>query len=76
MSRLKEYTEKIKPLFEPEGKLHAFHSVYDGLETFLFVPNTTSKSGTHIHDAILICPGFCVSVENDNLAEEVTRVLQ
>ena len=29
MSRLKEYTEKIKPLFEPEGKLHAFHSVYD-----------------------------------------------
>ena len=52
MSRLKEYTEKIKPLFEPEGKLHAFHSVYDGLETFLFVPNTTSKSGTHIHDAI------------------------
>ena len=31
---------------------------------------------THIHDAVLIRPGFCVSVENDNLAEEVPRVLQ
>lgn len=29
-----------------------FHSVFDGVETFLFVPNTTSKSGVHIHDSI------------------------
>ncbi len=29
-----------------------FHSVFDGFETFLFVPNHTSKSGTHIHDSI------------------------
>ena len=29
-----------------------FHSVFDGFETFLFVPNHTSKSGTHIHDGI------------------------
>ena len=27
-------------------------SVFDGFETFLFVPNSTSKSGVHIHDAI------------------------
>ena len=52
MNILKKYTDKIKPLFEPEGKLHAFHSVFDGFETFLFVPNTTAKSGAHIHDAI------------------------
>lgn len=29
-----------------------FHSVFEGLETFLFVPNTTSRSGVHIHDNI------------------------
>jgi Na+-transporting NADH:ubiquinone oxidoreductase subunit B len=29
-----------------------FHSVFDGFETFLFVPNRTSQSGTHIHDSI------------------------
>lgn len=49
---LKRYLDRIKPNFEKGGKLHAFHSVYDGLETFLYVPNTTSKSGSSIHDAI------------------------
>lgn len=29
-----------------------FQSVFDGVETFLFVPNSTSKSGVHIHDAV------------------------
>ena len=49
---LKEYIEKIRPHFEPSGRLHAFRSVYDGFETFLYVPNTTSKKGVNIHDAI------------------------
>lgn len=52
MEFLRKYLDKIKPNFEPGGKLHAFHSVFDGFETFLFVPNTTAKKGTHIHDAI------------------------
>jgi Na+-transporting NADH:ubiquinone oxidoreductase subunit B len=29
-----------------------FRSVFEGMETFLFVPSTTSKTGVHIHDAI------------------------
>lgn len=29
-----------------------FRSVFEGFETFLFVPNTTSKTGVHIHDSI------------------------
>jgi Na+-transporting NADH:ubiquinone oxidoreductase subunit B len=49
---LKKYLERIKPSFEPGGKLHAFQSVYDGFESFLYVPNTTAKSGSNIHDAI------------------------
>ena len=52
MNFLRNYLDKIKPNFEPGGKLHAFHSVFDGFETFLFVPNKTSKKGVHIHDAI------------------------
>lgn len=42
----------MKPNFEEGGKLSAFRSVFDGFETFMFVPNTVSKSGTHIHDTI------------------------
>lgn len=50
--KLKNYFDKAKPLFEKDGKLHAFWSLYDGFESFLFVSNTTSKSGVNIHDAI------------------------
>ena len=49
---LRNYLNKIKPSFEEGGKLHAFRSVFDGFETFLYVPNTTARQGAHIHDAI------------------------
>ena len=37
MKALRNYLDKIKPNFEEGGKLHAFRSVFDGFETFLFV---------------------------------------
>ena len=49
---LRNYLNKIKPNFEEGGKLHAFQSVFDGFESFLYVPNTTAQSGANIHDAI------------------------
>ena len=52
MKFLRNYLDKIKPNFEEGGKLHAFRSLFDGFETFLFVPDETSKSGVNIHDAI------------------------
>ncbi|MDO5461556.1 MAG: NADH:ubiquinone reductase (Na(+)-transporting) subunit B [Bacteroidales bacterium] len=52
MKFLRNYLNKIKPNFEEGGKLKAFRSLFDGFETFLFVPNDTSKSGVNIHDAI------------------------
>ncbi len=52
MKALRNFLDKIKPNFEEGGKLSMFRSVFDGFETFLFVPNETSKSGVHIHDSI------------------------
>ena len=52
LSFLRKYLNDIKPQFEEGGKLHAFRSVFDGFETFLYVPNDTSRSGASIHDAI------------------------
>lgn len=49
---IKKFFDSIRPNFEPGGKLQAFHSVFDGLETFALVPSSTSKSGVSIHDAI------------------------
>lgn len=52
MKALRNYLNRVKPHFEPGGRLHAFQSVFDGMETFLFTPNTVSTSGVQVHDAI------------------------
>ncbi len=52
MKALRQYLDKIKPDFEKGGKFEKLHSTFDAFETLLFVPNKTSKSGVHIHDAI------------------------
>ena len=52
MQFLRKYLDKIKPNFRPGGKFSMFHSLFDGLESFAFVPNTTSKTGVHVHDAM------------------------
>ncbi|HBZ33970.1 MAG TPA: NADH:ubiquinone reductase (Na(+)-transporting) subunit B [Bacteroidales bacterium] len=50
--KIHEIVEKIEPSFNEGGKLHAFHSLFDGFKTFLLVPNTTAKKlGAQIHDA-------------------------
>ncbi len=48
---LRKNVDKIKPNFEEGGKFKIFHSFFDAIETFLFVPNSTSNTGVHIHDA-------------------------
>lgn len=53
MNALRKQIDKIKPAFTKGGRFSALESVFDGFETFLFVPNTTSKRrGAHVHDAI------------------------
>lgn len=52
MKKIRNYLDKVKPHFEENGKLNRFHSIFDGLETFLFVPNATSKNGVSIHDSL------------------------
>ncbi len=52
MNKIRDYIDRVKPAFEPGGRFAALRSVFEGFETFLMVPNDTSKSGVHIHDAI------------------------
>ncbi len=52
MKFLRNYLDKIKPNFEKGGRFPWLHSTFDAFETFAFVPNTTTKSGAHIRDAI------------------------
>lgn len=52
MKSLRKYLDKKKPLFQSGGKFAKLGSTFGAIETFLFTPNHTSKSGVHIHDAI------------------------
>ncbi len=52
MKALRNYLDKIKPNFEKGGKFHYLHSTFDAFESFLFVPKTVTKKGSHIRDAI------------------------
>ena len=52
MKSLLNLVEKIKPTFSKGGKLGFLHSTFDAFETFLFVPNTVTKSGSHIRDCV------------------------
>ena len=52
MKLFKNILESVKPHFEEGGKLEKMYPAYDAFETFLFVPDHTTKSGSHIRDAV------------------------
>ena len=49
MNPLRSLLDKIEPI---ASKNKLAHAVYDGIDTFLFQPNHTTKSGTHIKDGM------------------------
>ncbi|MBQ1979949.1 MAG: NADH:ubiquinone reductase (Na(+)-transporting) subunit B [Alistipes sp.] len=52
MKGLRKLVDNMKPTFVEGGKLSFLASTFDAFETFLFVPNTTTKSGAHVRDCI------------------------
>lgn len=52
MNPLRTILDKIKPTFSKGGKLGMFHSTFDALETFLFVPSTVTRRGCHVRDSL------------------------
>lgn len=52
MDSLRKKIEKIKPHFTKGGKFEKFQSVFEGFETFIFVPDKVTFKGSHIRDAI------------------------
>jgi Na+-transporting NADH:ubiquinone oxidoreductase subunit B len=52
MKGLRKFLDKIKPQFSKGGKFEKLHSTFDAFETFLFVPDKVTFSGSHIRDAV------------------------
>lgn len=52
MKGLRNYLDKIKPNFERGAKYGRFASTFEAFESFLYVPNTVTRKGAHIRDAM------------------------
>ena len=52
MKWIKNILDNMRPSFEEGGKLYAFHSLFDAMDTFFLTPETTTTSGCHIRDAV------------------------
>ncbi len=47
---MRKLVDKLKPHFSKGGKFGALGSTFEAFETFLFVPDTTTRKGAHIRD--------------------------
>jgi len=52
MKALRNFLDKQKPHFEEGGKFEKLHSFFDAVETLMFVPDTVTRKGSHIRDAV------------------------
>ena len=52
ISKLRHYVDNIKPNFTKDGKYAWLQSTFEAFESFLFVPDTTTKRGCQIRDAV------------------------
>lgn len=52
MKFLRKQLDRIKPQFHKGGRFSAFQSVFEGFETFIFVPDTVTMKGSHVRDHI------------------------
>lgn len=52
MNSLRKKIDKIKPYFTEGGRFGKLRSVFEGLESFLFVPNKVTFKGSHVRDNI------------------------
>lgn len=52
MKGLRNFIDRIKPNFEKGGRFAKLQSTFEAFETFLFVSNKVTFSGSHIRDAV------------------------
>ena len=49
---MRKFIDKIKPAFEKGGKFGFLHSTFEAFESFLYVPDTVTRKGSHIRDCV------------------------
>ena len=52
MRALRRLLDRQARHFEPGGKLHKFHALYEMPDTILFTPGTVTRGTTHVRDMV------------------------
>jgi len=52
MDFLRKKLDKLKPQFSEGGKYSRFQSVFEGFETFMYVPDKVTFTGSHVRDSL------------------------
>ena len=83
---LRSLLDKIRPMFEKDGKYKYFFPLYDALDTFLYTPDTVTFNGPHIRDSIdlkrsmifvviAMIPAILFGIFNVGYQEDSTRTV-
>lgn len=52
MNPLLKISEKMRPLFEPGGRLHALYPLYEAGDAFVFTPSDVTAGPPHVRDSL------------------------
>lgn len=52
MKALRDRLDRLEPHFGEGGKLHRWHYAWDAIDTILYSPGYTTRSGSHIRDGL------------------------
>lgn len=52
MKALEHFLENKKSLFEKGGKFENFFPLFEALDTFLYTPDSVTKTTAHVRDSI------------------------
>ena len=52
MKFIRNILDSVKPHVQKGAKFHAFHSMYDAVDTLFFVSDAVTKKGSHIRDGV------------------------
>lgn len=52
MSSLRKKIDKLKEPFNKGGKYEKLHPLFQAFDTFMFVPDVTTKKGAHVRDSV------------------------
>jgi Na+-transporting NADH:ubiquinone oxidoreductase subunit B len=52
MRWLRNRLDKVAPHFERGGRLHAWHPLWEAMDTFFYTPPSVTATGAHVRDAI------------------------